>query len=298
MPGNRRYGNRRYRPRKRVSKTDARSNTGRKAQSRQITKLQKQITRIDRQVQDTIQYRQYAMSDHVVLEGTGEERDDTHYSIINLVNPAQWLPIFQTPSMLETVSPNKFRGRSLGLEVVYELSNPDVASSPITATTFVCSLRKEVAAQFRDRTNNGSGMTNQIDFYKSEMSSEVLPTEGQGDGMVFLNKGIFKIRYVKRWTIGGKTNFEPFVADVDDVAATTSLADNRKRLYIKLPYRNFIKSDGPDSRSTVNTGGFRTLTMDTIEPTDQLYLFTFANNYGDQKLSISFSAIFTGVTSN
>lgn len=298
MPGNRRYGNRRYRPRKRVSKMDARSNTGRKAQSRQIQKLQKQITRIDNQVSDTIQYRQYALSDHTVLEGSGEERDDTSYSVINLVNPATWLPIFQTPSQLETMSPNKFRGRSMGLEIVYELSNPDVATSPVTATTFVCSLRKEVAQQFVDRTTHGSGMTNQVDFYKSEMSSEVLPTEGQGDGMCFLNKGIFKIRYVKRWTIGGKTNFEPFVADVDDVATTTSLADNRKRLYIKMPYRNMIKSDGPNSRAPVTTGGFRTLTLDTLEPTDQLYLFTFANVYGDQKLSISYSAIFTGVTSN
>ena len=130
------------------------------------------------------------------------------------------------------------------------------------------------------------------------MSSELLPTEGQGDGMVFLNKGIFKIRYVKRWTIGGKTNFQPFVADTDDVAVTTNLNDNRKRLYIKMPYKNFLKSDGPDSRTVPNTGGFRTLTLDTLEPTDQLYCFTFANVYGDQKLSISYSAIFTGVTSN
>ncbi len=298
MPGNRRYGNRRYRPRKRVSKMDARSNTGRKAQSRQIQKLQKQITKIDRQVHDTIQYRQYALSDFTVLEGTGEERDDTTYSVINLVNPASWLPIFQTPASLETMSPNKFRGRSMGLEVVYELENPAVATSPITGTTFVCSLRKEVAQQFTDRTTHGSGMHNQVDFYKSEMSNATLPTVGQGDGMVFLNKGVFKIRYVKRWTIGGKTNFEPFVAETDDVAVTTNLADNRKRLYIKMPYRNYLKSDGPDSRTITNTGGFRTLTLDTLEPTDQLYLFTFANCYGDQKLAISYSAIFTGVTSN
>lgn len=298
MPGNRRYGNRRYRARKRVSKTDARSNKGAKAQSRQIQKLQKQITRIDRQVSDTIQYRQYALSDHVVLAGTGEERDDTHYSVINLVDPANWLPIFQTPSGQESLSPNKFRGRSVGIELAYELSNPDVATSPVTATTFICSLRKEVAEQFREGTSNGNSMTNQVHYYKSRMSSETLLTEGQGDGMVFLNKGIFKIRYVKRWTIGGKTNFEPFVADTDDVSVTTKLSDNRKRLYIKMPYRNFIKSDGPDSRTLTSTGGFRTLSKDVLEPTDQLYLFTFANCYGDQELSISYSAIFTGVTSN
>ena len=296
MPGNR-YG-KRGKARKRVSKLDARSNTGRKAQSRQIQKLQKQITRIDRQVTDTIQYRQYSLADHTTLAGTGEERDTTNYSVLNLVNPASWLPIFQTPSQMESLSPNKFRGRSMGLEIVYELENPEAATAPITGTTFICSLRKEVAQQFQDATTHGAGMQNQVHFFKSAMSSEVLPTEGQGDGMVFLNKGIFKIRYVKRWTIGGKTNFQPFVVDTDDVAVTTSLRDNRRRLYVKMPYRNLLKSDGPDSRTVTSTGGFRTLTLDTLEPHDQLYLFTFANNYGDQVLSISYSAIFTGVTSN
>lgn len=284
------------------------SKTGSKAQSKQIMTLQRQLDQVKKKVKTATQFRQYNISDHTTLEGTGLNVEDVNYSVINLVQPGpqstgsspHWEPIFQSPNGHETLSPNKFRGRSMGLEIMYQLGDPANATSPITATTFLCSLRKEAASQFIENTDHGANMKNGVHFFRSKMTS-LLPTGqlGQGPGMVFLNKGIFKIHAIRRWDIGGKTNFQALTEPPqDDVAVTTSLEDNQKRFYIKHPYRNLLKSSGPPDRTTTTTGGFRTLNIETVENTDQLYLFTFANCYGDQELSISYSAIFTGVTSN
>lgn len=309
MAGFKNRRNRRRRPRK-VKKTWALVKKNARSQASQIITLQRQITGIQRHLKDYSMWRQYTINDCTHLSGSTSDltRTGVSYSVLNLVDPVNWTPIFQTPSNQESLSPNKFRGRSMGLEVQYSLNNPATATAPVTCTMFLCSLRREVAQQFVHATDHGAGMDKNIHYHISEMSNNTVPTTGQGDGMCFLNKGIFKIHRVKRFMVGGKTNMEDFPSNSLDegtgitfpntTAVTTSLNDNYKRYYMKHRYQNLLKSDGPDSRSITSSGGFRELTLDTLQPTDQLYLFTFANVYGDQQLKIAYSAIFTGKTTN
>lgn len=289
MPYNRGYKRRRrtnYRRRK-VSKVTAFSRKGASSQARQIWKLQKQITAVRNKVRDVTQYRQYKFSQSVT-QGGGTTPT---YGVFNLVQPDQWTSIFQTPVGMQTHSPNKFRGRSVGIEGMVQLGDPSVNQAPVTGTIFLCSLRDEVAQQFAERTSNGTTMIDGVDYTISSMGLV------QGSGMTMLNKGTFKIHQIRRFLIGGKTNFEDDY-DENDTAPTTNLRDNNFRFYMKHRYQNLLKSDGPDNRSTTTTGGFKTLTINTVEPKDQLYMFIFSNAINLQTLSIHCNVVFTGKTSN
>lgn len=290
MPPPRRFNRFRRRinnRRRKVSKVTAYSRKGAAAQARQIWKLQKQVNSVRNKVKDVTQYRQYNFA-YAVTQGGGLTPS---YAAWSLVQPDQWGPIFQTPSGHQTLAPNKFRGRSVGIEGMIQLADPAVSQAPVTGTIFLCSLRKEVAKQFVENATNGTGMISGVHYITASMGTV------QGSGMTMLNKGIFKIHYVRRFMLGGKTNFEDDY-DEHDTAPTTNLKDNNVRFYIKHRYQNLIKSDGPDSRSVTSTGGFKDLTVDTLEPQDQLYLFIFSNAYDGQALSIHANAVFTGQTSN
>ena len=278
---------RRRRSRRRNTKTTIYSRKGATAQSRQIWKLQKQVNSVRNKVKDVTQYRQYQFP-LAVTQGGGTTPT---YACFNLVQPDQWAPIFQAPSGHQTLSPNKFRGRSVGIEGMVQLGNPGEFQAPVTGTIFLASLRKEVAKQFVERTANGVNMIEGVDYSTASLGAV------QGSGMTMLNKGTFKIHYVRRFMVGGKINFEENYED-HATAPTTNLRDNNVRVYIKHRYQNLIKSDGPDSRGITSTGGFKTITIDTLEPHDQLYLFVFSNAIDLQVLSLHFNVIFTGRTSN
>lgn len=289
MPPNRGYRTRRRynNRRKRVSKVAAYSRKGAMSQARQIWKLQKQVTSIRNRVKDVTQYRQYKFSQSVT-QGGGTSPT---YGVFNLVQPNNWTPVFQAPVNMETLSPNKFQGRSVGIEGMIQIGDPSVQQSPVTGTIFLCSLRDEVATQFAERTGNGVTMADGVDYSIASMGLV------QGSGMTMLNKGTFKIHQIRRFMVGGKTNFEDDF-DEHDTAATTNLKDNNYRFYMKHRYQNKLKSDGPDNRTSPTTGGFRTLTIDTLEPKDQLFMFVFSNAINLQTLSIHCNVIFTGKTSN
>lgn len=290
MPGYRRFrrvGRRHINRRRRNAKVTVFSRKGAASQARQIWKLQKQVNTVRNKVKDVTQYRQYQFS----LAQTQGGGTDPSYAVFNLVQPDQWEPVFQTPANQEHFAPNKFKGRSVGIETMIQIGDPAVNQAPVTGTVFLCSLRKEVAKQFTHRTSNGTGMTPGVDYSIASMGLV------QGSGMVMLNKGTFKIHYVRRFMVGGKTNFETDYSE-NDTAPTTNLRDNNCRLYIRHRYQNKLKSDGPDNRTDTTTGGFRELDINTLEPHDQLYMFVFSNAIDLQTLSIHANVIFTGQTSN
>lgn len=292
---------RKYRPRRRrtrtVTKSQALSKKGAKSQAKQILKLQRQVTLINRNVRDNTKWTQYSMALNAVV---GDVTAPT-YSVWNLIQPKQWEPIFQTRSSgnLALWTPSKFRGRSIGLEIMAQIGaitgvTADLSQEPITATLFICSLRKETAKQFVDMTTNGTEMTEDVHYRKTSMGSL------QGSGMVMLNKGYFKIRYVKRFMLGGVSNFygDGEGMPSNEAAPTTNLRDNNFRTYIKIPYRNIIKDAGPNARTTSAASGFKDLDIDEIEPHDQIYVFCFANSYADQAVSLHANMIITGNTTN
>lgn len=294
MPFRRRYRGRRYRRRPRkVTKAWAKSKKGAASQSNQIMTLQRQVNRLNLRTKDSLKYVQY----HLDLTANVGALTGPSYQVWNLVQPNQWQPIFQTKtSDFQDLTPDKFRGRSIGLEIMAQINRlgevPSVSQEPITATIFVCSLRKEVAKQFTQQTTNGTNMTEDVHYCKANMGTL------QGSGMVMLNKGIFKIRYVKRFMLGGVTNFQEALTPSEDSVSTTNLRDNNRRLYIKLPYRNLIKDDGPDNRTATTGTGFKKLDINTVEPTDQLYVFMFANSYADQAVAFHGNCVITGQVNN
>lgn len=286
----RRYrGYRRFsrRPR-RVSRTWAKSKKSKRSQSSQILTLQRQVTRINRRVKDNTKWCQFQYPLNALVGGATAPT----YGVWNLINPVVWTPIFQSRTD-QSVTASKFRGRSIGIEMMCQLSalttgNP--SPDPVTCTIFLCSLRKEVAKQFVDATNNGTDLEEGVHYTKANMGTL------QGEGMVMMNKGIFNIRKIKRFMIGGATNF--FLNDeAEHLQATTNLGDNNRRIYWKLPYRNLIKDDGPDT-TTATVSGWKTLSLDEVEPHDQLYVFMFSNAYADQGIAIHANVTITGQVAN
>ena len=136
---------RKYRPRRRrtrtVTKAQALSKKGAKSQAHQILKLQRQVTLINRNVRDNTKWTQYSMA----LNATVGAVTAPTYSVWNLIQPKLWEPIFQTRSSgnLALWTPSKFRGRSIGLEVMAQIGaitgvTADLSQEPITATLFIC----------------------------------------------------------------------------------------------------------------------------------------------------------------
>lgn len=287
MPTRSRYARRRPR---RVKKSTALARKGRKAQASQILTLQRQVDFVKRRVKDNTKYTQWQ---YPLVSLVGGATGPT-YGVWNLINPSTWDPIFQArPEAGQDITASKFRGRSIGIEMMAQLSalttgtpSPD----PVTCTFFLCSLRKEVAKQFVHDTNNGIDLEEGVHYVKANMGTL------QGEGMVMLNKGIFKIRKTKRFIIGGATNFYKDALD-EPLQATTSLKDNNRRIYWKVPYSNLLKDDGPNTR-TAGQSGWRTLTIDTVEPSDQLYVIMFSNAYADQGVAVHANIVATGIVTN
>lgn len=291
------YKRGRYRKRRggrRVKKSTALSKTGAKSQAKQILKLQRQVDSLNRNVRDNTKWTQYSMS----LNATVGSVDAPTYSVWNLIQPKLWEPIFQTRSSgnINLWTPSKFRGRSIGIEIMAQIGaitgvTTEMSQEPITATIFIASLRKETAKQFVDMTTNGTDLTEDVHYRKTSMGTL------QGSGMVMLNKGYFKVRYVKRFMLGGQASFYD-APGTEEPAPTFNLRDNNKRFYIKIPYKNLLKDAGPNVRSTSAPSGFKDLDIDEIEPHDQLYVFCFSNAYLDQAVSLHANMVITGNCTN
>lgn len=266
-----------------VSKTWAYSRKSANAQSKQIVTLQKQITRIKRRVKGNIQWSQYAYSPGSVVHNGGTTAPVP--AVQALVSPSTiagvqtgWTRVFN--STAGTEDNIKWQGKHMQLEYCYELSNPAVSGTPITITTFVVSLRPELANQVLQETNGLVG----TDLVEGEHYQANSMGTVQGSGMVFINRSMFKVHHVSRCTIGHETNF---ISETN----TTGIRDNRYRRYVKIPYKCLLKGDGSGTSAS-----WLSLTSETIQRTDQRYFLTFANNYGSQGLQISLNCLFTGQT--
>lgn len=268
---------------KKVKKTWALAKKGSKSQASQIITLQKQINRLNRMVMRNTQWSQYAYKPGTSVH-TGGALAPVPFRMM-LVSPSGiigsqtgWTRVFNSSS--ETDGNLKWQGRSLGIEYCIELGNATVAPEPVTITTFIVSLRKEIAQQVIQETNylEGSSLVEGEHYTKNAMGSI------QGSGMVFLNKSMFKIHHCSRATIGAYTNFA-------SEHVTTNIKDNRMRRYVALPYKCLLKGDGSGTSAS-----WLSLNYETLQQTDQRYFLVFANNYGTQSIDISLNCIFTGRT--
>ncbi len=275
------FTKRRFRRKRYLSKSYIKSRTGSKSQSNQINRLQTQIKTINRKIKDRAQYVQYQItSNQVAIGHLAAPSNLWQPAVFNPIAPGSWTPIFQTEPV--GLRGNKFRGRSIGFEHMIQLNTIDddgLSKVPVTCTLMCVALRKETALQFLQDSNGLQDFTQANENY-------VLSSMGaiQGSGMVFINKGQFKIRYVKRFMLGALTDFT-------DGTPTNNLADNNRRIYKRLNYPNLIKSGRGDKSITDMDG-------EDIEPTDHLTWLLFHNAYGTQTLSWHCNAVITGRETN
>lgn len=281
MPYTRRR-RRTYRRRSRApTKTYIYSRKGAKSQAKQIYSLSKMVKRHDTKIRDRAQYVQFKTSMHGNY-GHGVAPSSTWQPVIKrMINPSSgWTPVFQTPTLSGNDKPNKFRGRSIGTEHLIQLSDPvGSEGDPVTFTLFCVTLRKEAAKQFMNDTSGGTVLIQNQHFTQTSLGLI------QGAGMVFLNKGIFKIRYCKRFMLGSNIDFN------DSTENTSNLRDNNMRLYHKLSYPNVIKSN-------TGTKGYEQMDQGEIEETDQVFYYLFHNAYEAQEIFWSLNAIITGRQTN
>ena len=279
------YGRRRKKkPAPYVSKQWASSKKGAKSQASQIMSLQRQMNAVKLSVRNNIQWSQYQYKPPVMVHSGGALGPSPF--TVHLVGPSQELPhsgwrrIFNSDAQVENNL--KWEGRSMGIEYQASLGNAAIASAPITCTIFCVSLRPKIQTLLNHETNYLGTLTEGEHYVQNNMGSI------QGQGMVFLNKSMFKIHYVDRFTIGAKTNFTTGTEEM----GTTTLGDNLHRRYFTLPYKELLKGDGAGGAGQT----WSSLTYKTVPQKAQRYLLVFPNNYGDQTFDLAVNCLFTGRT--
>lgn len=265
-----------------LSKSYIKSKKGSKSQANQIMSLQRQIKGINRKVSDRAQYSQYQITNSQTVIGHGAAISSTWQpAVFTPISPTNWQAIFQSESS-SLLTPNKFRGRSIGFEHMIQINTIDgdgLSKIPVCCTLACVSLRKETALQL---LQDSAGLTN----FTQANKNYVLSPMGliQGAGMIMINKGQFKVRYMKRFMLGALTDF-------NDGTPTNNLGDNNRRIYHRISYPNLIKS----GRGDVN---FLQLTGPDMEPQDHLIWLLFHNAYGTQTLSWHTNCVVTGRETN
>lgn len=283
MPG--KYAGRRKTAAKKgrpLSKATIVSKTKPKDQSQQILALQAQVNKLRVGLKDRRQYVQYQTTSNQAAVGHGLlPAAAWSPAIYRCISPDQWIPIFQTPSLTNpgTDGQNKFRGRSIGFEHMIQLADPEAENGdPVTCTLFCVSLRKETAQQFLQESSYFTSLNQPRHYVQTTMGLV------QGSGMCMLNKGIFKIRYTKRFMIGSRTDF-------DGTSTTSNLLDNNRRIYTKIDFPNVIKSGRGDKP-------WKELALNEVEDTDQLCWLLFHNAYDTQFITWNVNAVVTGELTN
>lgn len=270
---------RKYRKSKVLTKSNIKSKKSAGSQSTQILALSKKLKTLTTKVNDNTMWTQFQHTAEIIHSG---DLLTPSYSHTKLIDPVNWRRIFQSTEISEAT--NKFRGRSIGIEYLVQLGNAATEPTPVTCTVFICTLRKETARQFIHETNNAANLVEGEHYVRTDLGTL------QGSGLVMMNKSIFKIRHTDRFVLGAVTNFT-------SETNTTSIKDNMHRRYVKLTYKNLIKSDG-HSGTAVLKPGYKELTSSEIENTDQIYVFLYANNFSLQTIDFFLNSIITGKVTN
>ncbi len=296
MPYRRKYRGK-GRKRKYLSKARIKSKTGAKSQASQIVSLQRQIKDLNVRVGDADQYCQYL---HQYTESGGAPVDLTsgRMTCWPIIQPDKWNGIFQSDS--RTDNTNKFRGRSLGIQTQFVLGNTEVAQPPMPVFVYIVSLRAERGEQFINDlgafTDNeketgklwpDTGANTFVNKYYSRRSVEEGVVENM-NSLIFLNKGVFKIHYFKRFIIGNQLNWDELP---EDNKVSTNIKDANKMFYHKQSFQNLI---------TPPIGKWKDMAYEDLATKDQLYLLVHYDKptVAENDLTVSANVVITGKTTN
>ncbi|AXH73781.1 MAG: putative capsid protein [Cressdnaviricota sp.] len=267
-----RYSRNCYRKNKPYSKKRTFSKTGAKDQAKQIFKLQKDYAKLRKSTERNATYSlsgAYSSLTHGLLPNSS-----WHPHVKRAIQPNNWIEIFaghgDSASDASRKHPREFRGEYVFAEHHIMLGDAAIAATPVTFTLYTVSLKPETAKQTKEHSNDLDDL--QPGYYFNQANMGAI----EGTAMVHLNDEVFTIRApTQRFTIGAQTNFIP----TPDETKTVSLEDNRKRIVVKVPWKNKIVESG----TTHHT--YKEMHQSDLNPADQLYFLLFHNAYGDQTVS-------------
>ena len=301
------YRNRRRRnyrrKRGRTTRVNIASRTSAKAQSQQIMSLSRQVKTLRRKTTALRQWGQYKFD---LNRAGGAELNLTSgaLTIIPLVNPNEWAPIFQASN--DQQNSDKLTLTGLNLRTMFILGDTNVPSPPMYADVFLVTLKKQTANQLKeyfelDLTQStqqpyeytatapaGSGSDGLNEFWARVSIEEGITTNQTG--MIMLNKSAFNTHYHKRFFLGNQTNWqvEP-VADQD--RPVTNLKDTTRFFQMPMPFRRTLKT---------YHGKWSDLDANTTDPMDQVYLMVHYDKptVAEIGMNLAGHVVFTGYTAN
>jgi hypothetical protein len=211
------------------------------------------------------------------------------YKVQTLINPTTWQQIFQTTA--DNKESIQYNLKSINAEVMVQIENEVVEATPITCTYFVVSLKKEVAQEWCERTQNGTTLLGGIDYSMSTMGLTV------NAGLTHLNPDIFNIHYEKKFIVGDVPYYGAVLPTYETTGSmpVSNIKDANKRFEWKIPFKKILRSvqAGKISQTSLGWGH---LTEAQVEPTDRLYCFLFNNAPTGTDLFWSQSTIIDGDT--
>lgn len=291
------------RKRGRTTRVNIASRTGAKAQSQQIMSLSRQVKTLRRKTTALRQWGQYKFD----LNRTGGAELNLlsgAMTIIPLVQPDEWAPIFQASN--DQQNSDKITLTGFNLRTMFILGDTNVPSPPMYADVFLVTLKKQTANQLQDyfvqelnqNTSQpyeytavaaaGSGSDGLNEFW-ARVSIEEGLTSNQ-TGMIMLNKSAFNTHYHKRFFLGNQTNWqvEP-VADQD--RPVTNLKDTTKFFQMPMKFNRTIKT---------YHGKWSDLDQGAVDPMDQVYLMIHYDKptVAEIGMNLAGHVVFTGYTAN
>lgn len=233
-------------------------------------------TRVDRRQDRAIQKllrQQYRLSQYS-FRGEGVDS----YQSYPLIQPNNWNPIFQSNFRANNTDRCFINNIDIHANITVGVSG--VASyNPMHYCIFVVSLHKEARLQTIQRLS--PLLTNpqeDIDYTFNTIGATV------GQAQWRLNPAIYNIHAMRRGMVGNYS-FEDVVADA---TAVSNIEDANKNHHMNVKWKRRVKrAVGQDING--NPLEWKDMTVNEVNPADQLYILFFNNATADQAVSFAWS---------
>lgn len=223
-------------------------------QKTQILSLAKKVSTLNKSMRAKRIYSQYSMhwKSNVIA---------AHYVVQPLIRPQIWDDVFNKPAIFE--NKNTAWIKSIGIDNYVSIYTED--DSRIDFTYFLVSVKAGQGMKlFNDAGDDLTSLTDGVHYKRN--TSDTLGYSGQ----VFMNKSIFNIHYIKRFSL---TNRPSPSVPASEMGKSTNLASTFKRFYHKKTRINkpLTSKDG--------VAGWRVNLDEGDVPTNaRFYLLLFNNN--------------------
>ena len=256
-----------------MSKTSIYTRRSSRAQASQIYKLSKQLSRVRRDQADSFVWTKYQYDSHngeVTFPGV----------MFPLINPSLWKPIFNSKHPVSTVFGlanyhSKAKVGNLKIKGIYQIEE---GTQVHVVNLYVVRLKQDTCKATLTDTGD---MNNLMEYdtlesdgrfngeYYSAKGSAAL--EGRHD--LFLNKKAFTVVGHRSFLCGDQAYTTAALAE--DANLVTNVQDPNKRFEFTI--RNDFELEVPTTMVGDTTKAWKSMDVNEIPPTDQLYLLCFNN---------------------